>query len=414
MEVRQITSAPRGIGPEEGLYLYAPVGQAPLGSALSTEASGQTVYRSAGVLSGMMARCLAGDRTSMTIRSRVNGAYGNCSLAITGAGEYEDLTGSDTISAGATISYEMYGGTGGTTDASYSSITTKWAATGTTVNHLVGRASNPYPGSTTYSTPGGMNWETQYTLAQWLVKLPPSASSVTLRNLYVCASANTRAESITVTVEGASGAGTAPICIITAGSTTAVEDTSNSILLLDGDLLTISVFSNLDIGGTITLLYQFEVQSDQRVWHLVAGANSNGGVQIPLGEWSAVSGQLDTTTTESAAKTRVSLPAVTISNVSANVVTPLINSELVLRADEADVGSGSTISVDTSTATGWQTDSANSYTTIDGEHIDYAFNSPPGNVVLTCITATVSPAPAALALPGLEVVLQAMPLGATW
>ena len=124
----------------------------------TTEAVARKPFRTAGTLTRLGAYKNAGDRTGMAVNVRVGGATVNGAIAFTSTnGQYEDTSGSDSISAGGLVAFLFSPGTGGTTNPSVFSTCISWAATGTTTTHLLTTTGTAFStgAQTSYEAVGG-------------------------------------------------------------------------------------------------------------------------------------------------------------------------------------------------------------------------------------------------------------------
>lgn len=372
---------------------YLPASGFLLGSA--TEADRQIAYRTPGTITYLGAQKSAGNRTGMQAYVRIGGVTKTGLIPFTSTnGLYEDSSGSDAVSAGDLVGIAVDGGTGGTTSLSIRVLGGKWAATNdTTTHHAVGGsgvgsiASN----TTTYRQPSGVNSPSTTVQAngEWKVRLPAGVDHITLKNLYVRVSANTSdTNTCTVSVNGATGTGTAPSVTIGLGAGAETkEDTTHAIQAKDGDLISIKIVRGTS-GGTLTIeTVSIEAQSDDGVWHLIAGRSS--AVSLPTdARFLPLAGGI-ATFTDTSERMAADLKAV-FSLLSAFVTIAGSGSAIKLEVNGSAAGSPAQLAVSTD-STGWRTDTANSYTSAATDQLAYRVSVATSGASVTCIAITVSP-----------------------
>lgn len=208
-----------------------------LQTLLATESEAQLKAPVAGTWSNLRLYVTAARATATTVRSRKNAANGNQLLSITGTGAFEDTSNSDTVAGGDNLSVSLVTGTGADTltfvnaSSTFAPSTaraavvasqimaTTTAATGDKFNPVMGRfavsgteatgqAPAPFAGTASYLT----------------YSLSANASTVTSN----------------ITFRDA-GADTALTIAIAAGATGLFADTSNSVAVATGDLLSVKI-----------------------------------------------------------------------------------------------------------------------------------------------------------------------------
>lgn len=206
------------------------------GSIQGSEASVKVKYRSAGVLSRFSV--LIGANTIATsataINFRKNGGAGNMVLSIPAGstGEFQDLTNTDTITAGDDVNCQIV--TPNTSGSiTIRAISTVYAATtDTVVRYSTRHGFNNSNGITQYnSLSGEYIFDTNEANVQTKFR-----AAGTIKNLYCEIEANPRSTTtlIRTRINGANGN-----CLISigAGVTGQFEDTSNSDTVASGDLI---------------------------------------------------------------------------------------------------------------------------------------------------------------------------------
>lgn len=371
-----------------GVTNYFPVATANL-NGNATKANRDCTFRTAGTISNFIVRKQAGDRTGMTAAVMVGAGAGNSAIAFTSTnGEYEDVTNTDVITAGQTgIAYQIVGGTGGTTSFTTPRIGCQWEVAGDTVNRLAHSASLTINSAsrTSYKWLGTSDTTTQ-AQGEWLVKLPTGVDHVTLRNLYVYVSACTWSSDILISINGASGPGTAPN--VATHAVGVIEDTSNSIQARDGDLISFKIVTPSGANSIIIETIVIEVQCDRGCYHIMLC--STGGTAPGTGNWSPPGGTFGAVATEANAQMKLGTAAL-ISLLSANILTGAASSTITLRANAAS----KTPSV-SGAATGWVTDAVNTYTAAAGDELTYltAVANPTINTVVITLQAIPGGVPA--------------------
>jgi len=210
----------------------------------TTEANVQHTYRSAGTLKNGYAYLSANTRNSTTtITSRIGGANGNIAVSITASttGAFEDLVGSDTISAGNLVNLAILGTTG-TGSGTFHLIGIDFQTTNSkSHSYMTRNAASTLTAATTYffGITGGSIGN-------------PATSTQEVRMQYkagfTCTVSNLK---IYLTTNAATGAGTFDFRIgevsqtqtisITASTTGLFEDTINSDAVAVGNLITYRV-----------------------------------------------------------------------------------------------------------------------------------------------------------------------------
>lgn len=390
--VRLVTSKAAGSGPIGAASVWYMVAQGGIGDR-GAEIDAKITYRTAGTFSHMTVNKTIGTMTTMVLTFRVAGGNGNQSITLTNTnGQYEDTTNTDTIAAGTTIDYQLTN-TGSGTGTTLTTLGVLWQAQSTTTNIL---CRSNFGGPTDYTTASETSYffpvndaggkTTTQANAEWLVKLPNGVDHVTIRNLYVRASANTSTNAITVSIEGASGSGTRPSVSI-AGSSGAVivEDTSNSIQVKDGDKIRGQVVTG---SGTVSLQLSdvaFEVQSDNDVWHYVMGGASSSAGANPT-YW-PISGFGSSSSTETNVQAKHGIANTILSLLSVFVVSAG-GTDIRLRQDVADATYPSQLAVSTA-GTGWTTDSTNKYYPDPSDLLNFKSAGSASLPTITCLALTV-------------------------
>ncbi len=263
----------------------------------STETDAKVRFNTAGSLGHMRVRLSStGDGTLGTISIRKNGAdpSGGPSIALTlTTGEFEDAVGAVTVAAGDDISYQATASTGVVTSTVVSYLETMWSADDGDIHNVIVAGGStlfaPGTSSTNYNH-GACYLFVNSTQAngEWLVKLPAGVSGVTIKNLtarVVGGAAGTA--TTTVSINGATGAGTAPTVTTSAGGgVQTVSDTSNSIVAVDGDKISVKLVtsSGTSVPQFATISYEVVSDSADGVWQWLSSAGQSGGVSLSIND----------------------------------------------------------------------------------------------------------------------------------
>ena len=216
-----------------------------IGTAQSTESSAQAYAPAAGTISNLRVYVTAARLMATTFKSRVAGADGTMSVSITGTGAFEDTTNSDTVSAGSLIcaatvtdigvdtltisciSIKYTPSTAGVTAISAGATSTTLAAAATRYYNVLGN----FVGATTESA------------AQQIAPFGGTAA-------YLCSTVTANASTTTSTIVlRKAGADTAVTYTIAGAATGSFVDTTNSVSVSAGDLLSIKGSGS---DGTVT------------------------------------------------------------------------------------------------------------------------------------------------------------------
>jgi len=360
---------------------YLPLGSGGLttiNTARGTEANSQVTWRTAGTLTNLFGRVGGGTNyVAATLKTRIGGVNGNLTITVSAAGTVEDTTHSDAISAGNAVCLQYFNGSQAIVSAfgwELFHTGASWAATNDTVNRLVtgGPQTFSTASQTSYIQPGGLLApSTTQTAGEWKVKLPTGVDHITFRNLFVRVSANTTTtpgtNTFSVTINGATGTGTAPSITINAAGAAVYEDTSNTIQAKNGDNISIKVVTPGAGTPSCTVeVITIEAQSSDGLFHWIttdvaAGDDLNGGEFSLNGRVSYLTGP---------GFGLVKLPNTVMSLMSANIQTAVAGSSITLQQSTSNVGSPGNVSI-SGAATGWVTDSTNTYTAASTDVMRY-------------------------------------------
>lgn len=213
---------------------------------LTAEDSTQKPCPSAGVISNLRLYVTAARATDTTARSRINTANGAMVVTLTASttGAFEDTTNTDTVAVGDLFSVQTVTGTGVDT-LTISNISTLYTPTTANVTPLASSNASAAltSGSTSYYPPAGVMSAVTEALAQ--IAAPVSGDG---SYLYGRVSANASASTATMVLR-VNGVDTAVTYTIAGGATGTFTDTSNSVAVAAGDLLSIQGSGS---NGTIT------------------------------------------------------------------------------------------------------------------------------------------------------------------
>lgn len=384
-----------------------------------TEADRRITFRSAGTLSNLRIRVVSGNRSANNprVNFHLNGveqtgagmpeillAPGGTPVS---AGEYVDSTNTLSVSSGDTLSFHVASGGSGNANWTFTLIGADFTPSTGTVTHLAGiGVLSPSLNTTSYVIPGSDNTaSTTQANGEWLVKLPAGTNNITLRNLYVYASADTIGTSdVTITVNGATGSGTAPNVAFHNGGAAVHEDTSNSIVANNGDKISFKIVVPNTTGAlTLQTIALEAYDSSTGVSFLVTG--SAGGVIIgSSNQRTPLAGVIAFNGTELRSEATMSFAA-TLSLLSAYLPSTTATAHLDLRAGAADAGSPSVMSV-SEASTGWVTDTTNTYSAAAADLMNYNNVRTAGTATFTCIALTVQVGGGAVETPTLSQLLK--------
>lgn len=218
-----------------------------LATPSATEANFQSYLPAAGTISNLRCYVTAARATNTTFKSRVGGADGAMSVTLTASttGAFEDTTNSDTVSAGNLFCAATVTGTGVDT-LTLSNVSVLYTPSTASVT-AIGSGSTSATltsGVTRYYSPLG---NLQALSSEGMVQqIAPFAGTAA----YLCAQVTANASTTTTTmVLRNNGVDTAVTYTIAGGATGSFVDTSNSVSVAAGDLLSIKGSGS---DGTVT------------------------------------------------------------------------------------------------------------------------------------------------------------------
>lgn len=236
----------------------------------TTEANDQVIYRTAGVLSNLAIYLVSNNRGASTAKSRINGADGaqTISIGASGTGYFEDVTNTDTLTAGDAVCMQYTTGAAGSASAP-GNIGTHFAATTNTALRLVGR------NLVNLTTASATRW---HPLAGLLQSSTTESfhqaeynTAGTLKNFYVYVSANARTTTTTFRSRKNTANGNLVISV-GSGATGAFEDTSNTDTIAVNDIVNAQSVTGT---GTETLALQVvsaEFVTTDNSWTQIVGS----------------------------------------------------------------------------------------------------------------------------------------------
>ena len=209
-----------------------------LQTLLATESEAQLKAPVAGTWSNLRLYVTAARATATTVRSRKNAANGNQLLSITGTGAFEDTTNSDTVAVGDNLSVSLVTGSGADTltFVNASSIFAPSTARAAVVACQIMASTTAAAGANRFNPVLGrfsVN-STEATLQA------PAPFAGTASYLTYSLSANASTVTSNITFRDA-GVDTALTIAIAAGATGLFADTSNSVAIATGDLLSVKI-----------------------------------------------------------------------------------------------------------------------------------------------------------------------------
>lgn len=217
-----------------------------LQTLLATESEAQLKAPVAGTWSNLRLYVTAARATATTVRSRKNAANGNQLLSITGTGAFEDTSNSDTVAVGDNLSVSLVTGSGvdTLTFVNASSTFAPSTARAAVVACQIMASTTAAAGANRFNPVLG-RFSVNSTEAT-LQAPAPFAGTASYLTYSLSANASTVTSNITLR---RAGADTAVTIAITAGATGLFSDTSNSVSVAAGDLLSVKIS---DHDGTLT------------------------------------------------------------------------------------------------------------------------------------------------------------------
>ena len=338
---------------------------------LDDHANKVVTFRTAGTISYLSANIKSGNRTASDPRvafykngSEANGANDpKLTLAPggspVGAGELVDSTHTLSVSAGDTIALYVASGGSGNSNWTFTYIGFVFTPSTGTVSRLGASGSLAYTvaSETAYRHLGGTSTKTTtQAIGETLIKIP--TGTVTIRNIQVFVSANTRTTDTTFTISGATGSGTAPSVTYSSGQTGLKEDTSNTKVVNDGDKLSFQSTTLTDTGTLTVQNIMVELYDSSGGIFFLALGNTGGAVFAVDNQPQYLGGRMvSLNVAESLAQFSLGFAA-SFSRLSAYQGAESSGGTFILRQDSTDT----TVQAATN-ATGWFSDTSNTYST---------------------------------------------------
>lgn len=351
------------------------------GEAEVTQANTQVTWRTAGIISDLYVYISANTiDTTSTIKLQVNGSTVNSTLSIAGdtTGEFKDTSSSDSVAAGDELNFIRETGTPGTS-MNVKSMTFCFSATTNTVVKY-GNASTG--GVTVGASASNRFVSFERAVFQTVEGLTKRnfATAGTLKNMYVYFSANTRSLDMPFRsrIDGASGN---LLVTVTASTTGAFEDTSNTDTIADGDLVN---FMHDATGGTGSSTFQIiAVEFETTNSSFMTFTSSNTAMAASAGtDFYGVSGtnNLDNATSNNV-KTDAMIAA-TISDLWVLISANTLDGATSMTLWKNGIDTALTLSITAST-TGEFIDSSNSVTFVATDEVLIEFTEAAGTGSLT-------------------------------
>lgn len=357
-------------------YLF--LGSGPALGPSTTEANRTNSLRAGGVLSRLYINVLSNDRGTSTLRSRKATANGAQVVTITASttGEFQDLSNTDTVTAGEDWHYSLVTGAGGI-EFLWSVTNCLFTPTSNTYTHAIAANSTLSAASVTRFLPVfGLGGQTA-TESQVAIT---ARGNATAKHFFLYVSANARSTTSTFGSRKNGGAGAMTVTV-TASSTGVFEDTSNTDSLASGDTFNGYITTGTGTGSVTWQGCGFDLETADGTWYAIAGDMGGQTVAAAATTYVPVAGDAVPNGTEGvvagdfqAAATGSNLSVA----VSANTVSA--TSTVKLRKNAAD-GSQS-VSITAST-TGVFTDAVNSDPLVASDSVCYVVTAGGSGTSLT-------------------------------
>lgn len=340
------------------------------GSAVNStsETNNSTICRTAGTFSEMSIYQQTSLASGATVRFRKNTANGNQVISVGGGvtGVLQDLSNTDSVTAGDSISFQYTNATAANTRVPSFGVVFDDGASSSVYRMITRRDSfsTSTASTTSYFALCGTLPNTNATVeadAQFKNKL-----TATLRKAAVYVSANARGTATTLRSRVNGGNGNISISI-GASTTGTLEDTSNSDSIVNADLVCTSITTGTG-AGTITVrsvIVEYVVTSSSMP--LLCGSPLVGAVNSASTVYNGVGSGVTNNTTE----TNISAPlwtSGTLSNLQCYVSANTIAATSTIKSRIAAADGNLTLSIG-STATGYFEDTLNSDTVTSTDRI---------------------------------------------
>lgn len=247
----------------------------------TVEAENQVTYETAGTLSNLYiyVNTVSGTGTR-TLRTRVNNANGGQSLTFTGTGEFEDTSGTDSISVGDEVNYSLNQPAANT--CGVTAFRTHWLPTTDRVvsmrYHAKGPVTYNVASVTRYTNIAGALLSTGASESNYIT---PVYGSMTLKNMFLYVTSNARTNNTTYRVRVNSANGNQNI-VVGSGGTGIYEDTSNTDSVVSGDTINYSSTTGTGTDALVLENIGVEAQSSLTSYGQYIGGGPSGNA-IPAG-----------------------------------------------------------------------------------------------------------------------------------
>lgn len=337
----------------------------------NTEPTVQIMFHTAGTLSKFLVRVTANSNAgSITFRTRKNATNGNASIPIANSltGTFEDITNTDTVTAGDKWNYQSTTG-GATGTMNYTVMSCIFDATSNYVTKLVCDGQNLSTASTSFYFPlsGQMTGVTSVEAnAQQRVK-----KAGTLKNLCVSNSANARITDTVFTMR-LNGADTALTATIAAGAIVFAEDTTNSVSVAVDDLIDFKAVTGTGSGSFTLDNLMIEYETTTRHGFITAGATgatSDLIVNANTTNYVCAGGEARVYTTEAEAKIKARM-RINSSNLTIALTANTVSAESTFNMRINGINGNQTIPIPLNT-TGYFHDTTHTDMITETDEFDY-------------------------------------------
>lgn len=338
----------------------------------NVEAAVQIMFHTAGTLSKYYVRVNANSNlNSITFRTRKNGTTnGNASITIanTFTGTFEDITNTDTVTAGDKWNYASSTG-GATGTMNYTVMSCIFDAATNYVTKLVCDGQNLTSASTIHYFPlsGQVSGVTSVeTNAQQKVK-----KAGTLKNLCISNSANARTTDTVFTMR-LNGADTALTCTTAAGVTVFSEDTTHTVAVAVDDLIDFKAVTGTGSGTFIVDNLMIEYETTTRHGFITAGStgiSSDLIVNANTTNYVCAGGEARVYTTEAEAKIKARM-RINSSNLTIALTANTVSAESTFNMRINGINGNQTIPIPFNT-TGYFHDTTHTDMITETDEFDY-------------------------------------------
>lgn len=323
----------------------------------TVESQKTTIRQTAGTFSHISAHVTANaTTTASTLRSRKNTANGNQSFSVGSAatGDFTDASNTDSINATDTANWQMV--VGATSTLTISTLSVVFTPTTDSAKRLILNSSiAPATTDQFYTIAGGGSVNTAATEASVQLKM---TSPATLKNMYINCVANSRTTTTTLRSRKNTANGNLVISIATT-LTGEFQDTSNSDVLVVGDLVCYSSNGGAGTGSTSHRNLSTELTSTDKQSYWIAGRSdpTSGPQTANTTRFYAAGGFMGPDATEANQQIKILIP-LTFSRMQMNFLTNTLNGAATIRFRKNAANGNQLISV-SSGSTGYFQDNVN-------------------------------------------------------